>query len=209
MGCKSEARTRRNEESSKYSLIINKMKKLGLEDSIDDFEKVVGSSEASKRVVGLVRLREKETEAKKEMERRERKRKQKDDAKQINKFEADAVKSEDKYEFAEQVEIAEVKRPLTSISSVQNSPSTQSQVTKKEEEITQTEIKIVELEEAFEMVQKELENEDSHEDIRDGWDWAEENEKMWGEVALAPGATALGPDEWVVVGSWGKGGEDS
>ncbi|QSZ30673.1 hypothetical protein DSL72_000231 [Monilinia vaccinii-corymbosi] len=43
--------------------------------------------------------------------------------------------------------------------------------------------------------------------ILDEWDhWRDENPKTWGEVALAPGFTADGRDEWVVIGSWGEDG---
>ncbi|KAB8296913.1 hypothetical protein EYC80_002322 [Monilinia laxa] len=41
-------------------------------------------------------------------------------------------------------------------------------------------------------------------EIGDEWDWGDKSEKMWGEVALAPGATTEKRDEWVVIGSWGE-----
>lgn len=50
----------------------------------------------------------------------------------------------------------------------------------------------------------EFERDEFDGEIGDEWDWGDKSEKMWGEVALAPGVTTEKRDEWVVIGSWGE-----
>ncbi|KAF7901647.1 uncharacterized protein EAF01_006946 [Botrytis porri] len=41
-----------------------------------------------------------------------------------------------------------------------------------------------------------------HLDLDEEWEWAEESERVFGEVALAPSFGCQTGDEWIVVGSW-------
>ncbi|KAF7879437.1 hypothetical protein EAF04_000633 [Stromatinia cepivora] len=239
MDCKAIARTRRQEEASKHAEIVRKMGELGLgDDSIEDFEKVAGSSPASKRVVALVKARAKEMAEKEALEREtlenkalekwgaEPKQKENEDEKQ--KFQP-----EKEHDAPIEMDIAEAIH--SSISArCQTGHPTQLHAVQQEKESTPTVVQNLESELAPEIVTKEhevifdiiqeldeelgdeeLDNADLEHSIsistsisisKDAeWDLSEENERIWGEVALAPGVTTAKEDEWVVLGSWETG----
>lgn len=211
MDCKTEARTRQHDETANYSEIIKKMKGLGL--GKEHFEKVDWSesegASKTKKVVALAKAREKE----KRESRRGESKKQVDD-KQISKHEEAAItKSKKEQDPATEMDVADVIRLLTSNSPVQ-SPSTQSAIAENEKKIagTETEDKdITELAESFLHVPTPPDVEDepySDIDIDDEWHWGTQKEKIWGEVALAPGETSGNRDLWVMVGPSGEDDDD-
>ncbi|TGO33098.1 hypothetical protein BHYA_0266g00010 [Botrytis hyacinthi] len=67
MECKNSARRRRHEETVKHPEILRRMQELGLgQEDIDHFEKVTSSFPASRRVLELVRAREKNERSRRE-----------------------------------------------------------------------------------------------------------------------------------------------
>lgn len=233
MECKSLARTRRRQEKAKHADIIKKMNELGLkQDSIEDFEKVVGSSPASRRVVDLVKAKMKKKSEKERARKQQIKIKQQNDEQmaRLTRFAkefgvasyADIADSNHPlapvsllqdspsvFELGAAIEnlhITAAKRPSTPIVSAPEAPATEvdSDIEEGGVKITEPEPETVEPEAAFYNAQEEISDEDFDYSIDpdEEWDWGKESERMWGEVALAPGDTCNNKDMWVVIGSW-------
>ncbi|KAJ8065372.1 hypothetical protein OCU04_006060 [Sclerotinia nivalis] len=231
MDCKAIARARRREEATKHAEIIRKMEELGLaDDSIEDFEKVAGSSPASKRVVAHVKARAKEMAEKEALKNRGSEAKQKEKENEAKKQKIQPKKEHDapiKTNIAETIQSPNSARSQSSSSTqlhaeqqevestptiVQNlDPESEPEIVTKEHEIISNTIH--ELDEEFnegelseELDDEGLEHSTSIPIFKDTeWDLSEENGRIWGEVALAPGVTTAKEDEWVVLGSWETG----
>ncbi|KAF7949224.1 hypothetical protein EAE96_008391 [Botrytis aclada] len=255
MECKILARARRHEEAAKHPEIHRRMQELGLgQEDIDHFEKVTSSFPASRRVLELVRAREKLK--KEELRRMEG---EEEAQNQIETTQESAVQStEDNVEVIPPTTLAsstespiieendsaekqhqpsEVQPTTTKVKSPprtkkilvkNNAPQSTTQFTELEtpkaiiapkaeqsDELSQPQPGIppeadrtphpppsTEEEEEESPPSPEKLTDNIHLELDEEWDWAEESERVFGEVALAPSFGCQTGDEWIVVGSW-------
>ncbi|KAF5873424.1 uncharacterized protein Bfra_004884 [Botrytis fragariae] len=132
MECKTLARARRHEEAATHPEIRRKMQELGLgQEDIDHFEKVTSSFPASRRVLELVRAREKSERLRREEVPEEWRRKDGEDEVQ-NQGEA-----KQEYELQSKIDNVDLIPPATLVSSIEGPVVEQSDSAEKEHEITQ------------------------------------------------------------------------
>ncbi|TGO45370.1 hypothetical protein BCON_0399g00050 [Botryotinia convoluta] len=132
MECKTSARIRHHEEAAKHPEILRKMQELGLgQEDIDHFEKVTSSFPASRRVLELVRAREKNERLRREEVREELRRMEGEDEekKQIEQTQESDVQSNK--------DNSEVIPPATLASSVESPIVEHNDSAEKEHETTQ------------------------------------------------------------------------